>query len=70
MALPEMRFGNDSPLTPEDLTPEVMLAFERHCLKTEGTLLQDLYREPTRIVGEPAPVITNDEMDVFWSAFK
>jgi len=72
MGLPQYEAGPDYVLTPEDLTPEVMTAFERHCRATEMDMLATLFREPARLGDKPAPTFSDssEEADVFASVFK
>jgi hypothetical protein len=68
MALPENGFHDDYILTPEDLTPEVMIDFARYCAATENGMLKDVFRERIRIE-TPFPT-SGVEADIFASIFE
>jgi hypothetical protein len=57
MALPEYAFSDDDVLTPDDLTPEVMEAFDRHCAGTEGSVFSGAFtsRDPRALVRTKSP---------------
>jgi hypothetical protein len=69
MALPEHSFHDDYILTPEDLTPELMIDFARHCAATENDLLKDVLRERLRIE-TPFPTSEGIEAQIFASIFE
>ncbi len=72
MGLPQYKYGDDYVLTPEDLTPEVMTAFERHCRATERDMLPMLFREPARLGDKPTPTLPDgsEEADILASVFE
>jgi hypothetical protein len=70
MALPEHGFQIDSPLTPEDVTPEVMEMFGRYVQQSEKTMLRDVLRERPMRIETPFSTSAGEEQDIFWSAFR
>jgi hypothetical protein len=70
MAIPEHAYAfHDAPLTPGDVTAEVIEMFHQHCQATELSLVHDVLREPLIPIVETR-VSAGEEADIFWAAFE